>query len=182
MSALNRLLLVLLITGGVCAAQTGKSAYTGQEDRQIKTLSEADIQAYLEGQGMGLAKAAELNQYPGPRHVLDLADQLQLSETQTAETQKVFDRMHADATRLGKLIVDREKELDALFSSKTIDSKKLRRATAAIARLQGELRAAHLEAHLATKLILSPHQIAKYVELRGYMAGNHSDHEKEHKH
>jgi hypothetical protein len=53
------------------------SPYTGQERREIKALSNEEIDRYLSGDGMGLAKAAELNHYPGPRHVLELADQLQ---------------------------------------------------------------------------------------------------------
>jgi Spy/CpxP family protein refolding chaperone len=34
--------------------------------------------------------------------------------------------------------------------------------------LQGELRVTHLTAHLEMKKILSPQQVAKYDELRGY--------------
>jgi hypothetical protein len=32
---------------------------------------------------MGMAKAAELNGYPGPRHVLDLSPELHLTDAQT---------------------------------------------------------------------------------------------------
>ena len=35
--------------------------YAGQQKRIIKALSDADIQALQNGEGMGLAKAAELN-------------------------------------------------------------------------------------------------------------------------
>jgi len=52
--------------------------YAGQETRKIKALSEDQIQGYLAGSGMGLAMAAELNHYPGPKHVLELAEKLQL--------------------------------------------------------------------------------------------------------
>lgn len=46
----------------------------GQQHRQIKALSADEIQNYLAGKGAGMAKAAELNHYPGPTHVLELAD------------------------------------------------------------------------------------------------------------
>jgi len=51
---------------------------------------------------MGFAKAAELNHYPGPKHVLQLADQLQLSEEQRQKRQRVFDEMNSKAINLGK--------------------------------------------------------------------------------
>jgi len=52
------------------------SPYVGQEQREIKSLSPDEVKDYLAGKGMGLAKAAELNHYPGPAHVLELASQL----------------------------------------------------------------------------------------------------------
>jgi len=54
--------------------------YTGQEMRDIKLLSDKDIQSLQNGTGEafgGMAKLAELNGYPGPRHVLDMASELQ---------------------------------------------------------------------------------------------------------
>src|SRR5512140_1710908 len=51
------------------------SPYAGEEKREIKSLSADVIEQYNQGEGMGMAKAAELNHYPGPRHVLMAADQ-----------------------------------------------------------------------------------------------------------
>jgi hypothetical protein len=49
---------------------------------------------------------------------------------------------------------------------------------AEIAELQGKLRATHLQAHLDMRRLLSPSQIKKYDELRGYDSGNvHKDHQ-----
>ena len=152
-------------------AQTPQS-YTGQEKREIKALSSAEIDALLNGHGMGLAKAAELNHFPGPRHVLELASELQLTDKQKAETQKAFETMHSKATRIGKLVVAQERELDTLFAEEKMDSAKLKRLTAQLAALQGELRLAHLEAHLKMKKLLSKEQVAKYDELRGYLHGS----------
>jgi Spy/CpxP family protein refolding chaperone len=149
-------------------SQSQSSSYAGQEQRQIKALSPEAIRMYLEGHGMGLAKAAELNHYPGPKHVLELAKQLNLSAAQSAQTQKAYDRMHAEAVRLGKLIVAKEKQLDSLYAMQKINAAQLRVQVGDIAKLQGELRVTHLTAHLEMKKILSPQQVAKYDELRGY--------------
>jgi Spy/CpxP family protein refolding chaperone len=119
---------------------------------------------------MGLAKPAELNHYPGPKHVLDLAAPLELSAKQKAETQKIFERMRAEAMRLGRLIVERERALDALFAKNAINHASLRTASREIALLQGSLRAAHLRAHVEMKRLLTPAQVRKYDELRGYDA------------
>jgi hypothetical protein len=142
--------------------------YAGQEKRAIKTLSAEEIQALLSGQGMGLAKAAELNHYPGPQHVLDLAEQLQLSAAQRAETQQIYDRMHQEAVHLGTLIVDKEKELDHLFAMQPVHADTLRNLTKQIAQLHGDLRLVHLQAHVEMKQVLSGEQIDEYDALRGY--------------
>ena len=56
--------------------------YAGQQARRTKALSDEDIAALSNGEGRGMAKAAELNGYPGPKHVLTLAPQLRLTEDQ----------------------------------------------------------------------------------------------------
>lgn len=144
------------------------SPYAGKAGSEVKALTAEEIQAYREGTGMGLAKPAELNHYPGPRHVLDLAADLHLTDAQTAELKAVFDRMHEEAVALGNRIIEKERSLDQAFASGAIDEGKLRALTAGIASLQADLRTAHLKAHLATKRILTATQIARYDELRGY--------------
>lgn len=149
-------------------SQTGRTPYAGQESRPVKSLSEAEVEAYLSGRGAGLAKPAELNSYPGPMHVLELAGELQLSAAQRAETERVFARMRDEAARLGRLVVEGEAGLNRLFAEEKANEENVRRGAAEVARLQGELRAVHLRAHLETKRLLSPRQIKKYDELRGY--------------
>ena len=61
-------------------ADNQPAPYAGQQARSIKSLSAEDVAALLKGEGMGMAKAAELNGYPGPVHVLTLADELRLTE------------------------------------------------------------------------------------------------------
>lgn len=163
--------LCAVAAAAVDAQEMKRGGYAGEERREIKSLSAEEVEQLLNGQGMGLAKAAELNHYPGPRHVLELAAELQLTPEQRAGTQASFERMRNDAVRLGRLIVERERALDAMFAKGEIDAGRLRAATSEIARLQGELRAAHLAAHLETRRLLSPQQVTKYDELRGYAAG-----------
>ncbi|MGH7599223.1 MAG: hypothetical protein ACREOI_22935 [bacterium] len=160
------------------SAQSNPAPYSGQEQREIKTLSTSDIKMYLEGHGMGLAKVAELNHYPGPRHVLDLAAELKLSHEQFTKTQQAYDKMHAEAMRLGKWIVAKEKQLDSLYATQKMTETQLRAIVGEIAKLQGELRFTHLNAHLEMKKILSSQQVAKYDELRGYGKGTVQQHGK----
>jgi len=162
--------IILISASTFILALASHSPYIGHEKRTIKNFSEEEIQALLSGQGMGLAKAAELNHYPGPRHVLDLGAQLPLSEVQRAETQKIYDHMHQEAVRLGALIVDKEKELDQLFAAQAVQSDTLQSLTKQIAQLQGELRLVHLQAHVEMKRLLSPEQVEAYDALRGYTA------------
>jgi Heavy-metal resistance len=157
-----------LMLGAFALAQQSHSPYAGQETRAIKALSEEAVQALRSGEGMRLAKAAELNHYPGPRHVLDLATPLQLSETQRAETQQIYDRMHREAVRLGVLIIDKERELEDLFATGAVDSQILQSLAQQIAQVQGDLRVAHLQAHIEMKRALSRGQIDTYDALRGY--------------
>jgi Spy/CpxP family protein refolding chaperone len=121
---------------------------------------------------MGFARLAELNHYPGPRHVLDNADKLQLSSDQLAKTQALFQEVHTKAQALGKEIVAEEDELDSLFRDQHADVERISSLTSEIARLQGELRALHLSTHIRERAVLSPGQVAKYDSLRNYMPGS----------
>ena len=146
----------------------GMTPYAGMESRPIKALSAMETAAYLRGEGAGMAMAAELNGYPGPLHLLELADDLPLSDFQRGETARLFSQMGQEARLLGERIVAKEAELDSLFSEKRADDSSLREIVADIARLKGELRAVHLKYHLKTAPLLTAAQIARYEELRGY--------------
>ena len=170
--------------GPVCAADTARSAYVGQQSREINALSGEDIAALRNGDGMGLAKAAELNGYPGPRHVLALVRELRLTESQRAQVTAIRDRMSAAARPLGDELIDRERTLDRLFAQREITPERLTEVTGAIGDLEGRLRAVHLAAHLETRAVLGPEQIAQYDKLRGYGAAGepNRDHSTGHHH
>ena len=144
--------------------------YAGQQTRTIKSLSDQEVSDYVEGRGMGSSKAAELNHYPGPAHVLADWSRLELTDRQKAETQSVFDAMNAVAKRSGAAIVAKEAELDALYASGQAVPGAIKDLVNELSRLQAEFRYAHLSAHLAMRTILTPEQIGRYDELRGYAA------------
>lgn len=168
-----------LVAATVAAQESPYREFTG---REIKALSEETIRAYREGQGMGYAMPAELNSYPGPKHVLELAEPLHLAPEQRAAIQASFDRMHEQAVRLGREIVAREAELDALFASGDADEDRLRVTVMALAGLEGELRVTHLRAHLETRALLDEGQVRAYDALRGYGAGGPPAHDPAHHH
>ena len=174
-------LLLLLLVPLPAQAQQHGSPYPGRQEREIKALSADRVQAYLEGRGMELALAAELNHYPGPLHALELSGPLKLTAAQKAQTEKARVRILGEAKRLGRLIVAKEEELNGLFVAEKIDEGGLRTLLREIARLQGELRIAHLQRHLEMKRILTPEQVKRYDELRGYAqaAVRHEVHGKE---
>ena len=166
------------IPGPIAGADPGKSSYAGQESRSIKALSQEEIAALRNGEGMGMAKAAELNGYPGPLHVLALVPDLRLTETQISQVTAIRDRMSAAALPLRAELIERERLLDRLFAQSQITPERLMAETAAIGEIQGRLRAVHLAAHLETRRILSAEQVAQYNKLRGYdgTGGSDQDH------
>src|ERR1700686_3402759 len=109
---------------------------------------------------MGLAKAAELNRYPGSAYVLSLAAQLGLADNQRQQVSAIFERMSAAAKPLGAELITREQALDELFAKREITPDQVAAVTAAIGELQGRLRAVHLAAHRETRTLLNANQIA----------------------
>lgn len=160
------------------------SPYAGQESRKIKALSSGDVLALEKGEGMGLAKAAELNRYPGPRHVLDLAKALDLNDTQREQTERIFSVMHKEAVQLGEHMLAVERTLDGAFRTGTITEAELVALTTTLGQLNGQLRATHLRAHLQLRAILTNQQVDRYQRMRGYGAsvGSPSPDEGMHQH
>ena len=158
------------------------SPYSGQESREIKALSSEDIHGYLSGKGLGLAKAAELNGYPGPSHVLALASELRLTTDQKQRTESLFKKMEAKAMSLGRPLVEEERKLDKLFAEKKITPESLDQSLTRIGGLLAQVRRAHLEAHLDQVEILTPAQVSKYMALRGYSNAPGNEGHAGHKH
>jgi Spy/CpxP family protein refolding chaperone len=144
--------------------------YAGLQARSIKALSEQQIDDLKAGRGMGLALAAELNGYPGPMHVLELADSLGLSADQRTRVRELFAAMKAEAVPLGEQLIAQEADLDKQFADKTMTPARLEVSTNAIGATTGALRRAHLKYHLSTLAVLTAEQAQRYGELRGYQA------------
>jgi Spy/CpxP family protein refolding chaperone len=170
MKQLSKSCIAVFALLGLAIAYAADTPYAGQQTRAIKALSDQEVRDYVDGRGMGSSKAAELNHYPGPMHVLADSSRLELTDRQKSETQSVLDAMSAVAKRSGAAIVAKEAELDALYASGRAAPATLKELISDLARLQAEFRYAHLSAHLAMRTILTPEQITRYDEMRGYTA------------
>ena len=157
---------LVVLTGSAMSQQP----YAGLQNRPIKTLSDQQIADLNAGRGMGLALAAELNGYPGPIHAIELAGQLRLSPDQLSKLKSLFEAMKAETIPLGSKLISQERELNDGFANHTITSTSLQTATISIGTTQVALRAAHLKYHLSAADILTPEQVARYNELRGYQS------------
>jgi Spy/CpxP family protein refolding chaperone len=171
---MNRHLLlawIALALGTAPSLAQSSQPYADFEARSIKALSEQQIADLRAGRGMGLALAAELNGYPGPMHVLELADSLHLSDQQRAKMQELFTAMKDEAIPLGERLIAQEADLDKQFANKTITPTSLAASTDAIGITHAALRQTHLKYHLSTLEVLTPAQVQHYAELRGYKTG-----------
>ncbi len=166
--------LITVLASGVLLV--GASPYSSMQDRAIKALSPEKILALKSGGGAGYALSAELNGYPGPKHVLELADKLELSRSQRGKAKQLFKSMKNEVLPLGKNLLAQEAQLELLFRKRQIDENSLIRMTRAIGVLDSKLRATHLKYHLEMADILNPHQRAAYSRLRGYHSGHNHRH------
>ncbi|MEL6269494.1 MAG: hypothetical protein AAFR22_06760, partial [Chloroflexota bacterium] len=96
------------------------SAYVDLLDTEIRGISPEDINGFRTGAGMGFALPAELNGYPGPRHVLDLAEELELTEDQLEAVEALYDDMLPQAIDLGEQLLRAEADLEVAFREGTI--------------------------------------------------------------
>jgi len=168
-------LAVCLGTAGSGAAAENQP-YAGQETRAVKALAPETVDGLLAGAGLGYAKAAELNGWPGPLHALELRDELALTEEQVATLEALRADMIARTVPLGRDLLAAEQALDDLFAKGDPSPQAVAAATARIAAIEGRLRAAHLVTHLSAAPVLTPHQAMLYSRARGYGDG-HAGHD-----
>lgn len=180
---MKALAFIILMTAAPALAAGGASPYAGQEGRAIKALDQAFLEGLREGAGLGFAKSAELNGYPGPAHLLEHKAEIPLTPQQAVAIQDIFERMRADAIRLGAALIDAETELEMAFRGGRIDEGQMNALTSAAGKARTEVRARHLAAHLEATALLQPEQIERYNALRGYgMSRGHGGHGGGHKH
>jgi len=173
-----KLAMFIALLLAVTATFAQHQPYAGQQDREIKALSSDEVKQYLAGAGMGYAKSAELNRFPGPMHVLELAGKLNLTPEQRALTKTLMDDHKAEARAIGMERVESERAIEMLFRSGKLDDTALAKSVREAAVLEGEYRLAHLETHRRMRAMLSDEQVARYVRLRGYEGGG--EHRRQH--
>lgn len=159
----------------------GDHDHHSQKKHVIAALSDEIRVEFMEGAGMGLARAAELNGWPGPLHVLEMAKDLGINADQKARISAIRENMKIQAQALGAEIVHLEYKLDQAFRSELIDREPAFELVREIGAKMGELRVVHLHAHMRTRDVLSLEQIAEYNHLRGYTDADHT-HDDSHSH
>jgi len=127
--------------------------------------SKERAEGLLEGKGMGLATPGENNGYPGPRHVLDAADQLHLTSEQKAKTEALVAAMKSEAIPAAKRLLADEAALDNLFITHTANLANIKAASDTAAQSESVLRVIHLKYHLAMISVLNADQIAAYTAM-----------------
>ena len=168
---MNRRILFVILTAMTStanvAAQTA-SPYAGQHQRAIKALSEREISDLVEARGMALAKAAELNSYPGPLHVLELKRELDLTDAQRVATESLYSTMGERARPIGIKIIEAERDLDQAFANGAINPMELRSRVDVISNLQSELRIVHLET------LCVPKTLSALISSRNHLTSVHN--------
>ena len=180
MSMTWRAALAGFVVVAAAAQAAAQMPYAGMQTRAVKSFSDEQVADLRAGRGMGLALSAELNGYPGPSHVLELAEALKLTDEQHARVRELFERMKAEAIPIGRELLAKEGELDRAFAERTITAETLTAALASIGEVQSRLRATHLKYHLLTPALLSESQTRRYAELRGYAGGARDRHHHRH--
>jgi hypothetical protein len=164
-----------------CVPAMAQQPYAGMQNRAIKSLSEQQIADLNAGRGMGLALAAELNGYPGPSHAIELSVRLGLSPEQVSKLQELFAAMKAETIPIGATLISQERALNEDFANRTITPASLEATSQQIGATQAALRSAHLKYHLSTVAILTPAQVTRYNELRGYAGSAPPTHQHQHR-
>lgn len=161
---------VFALASASAAAQHshGTSPYAHGQSAEIPSLTAEEVRELREGDGMGLARAAELNRFPGPRHLLDLKKELDLAGDRVRRVETIYAKMKARAVAKGEEILRAERHLADLFASGRPSATEVTRMTGHLAVMRGELRAIHLLAHIEATRELTPGQVESYQRLRGY--------------
>lgn len=165
---------LLLLVQSAAAQHAGhdhakEQPYAGLETRAVASLPADEIAGLRAGRGLSLALPAELNGYPGPLHVLELAERLRLTPEQTRRTEALLASMRREAIALGEAVIAAESRLDLLFREKRATADNLATETAQAGATRAALRAAHLRHHLVMRDLLTEGQIALYQQARGYL-------------
>ena len=162
-----RLLLITLFLATLAAQQqhTPPASGTNAALAAHHAFLEQERAAIERGEGFGMALAADRSGYPGPKHILELKEQLKLTTEQQAAVEKLFAQMKEKAIARGKEVLLAEERLEKMFAEGRPEAE-LREESFRVASLRAELRWVHLAAHLAARKLLTLEQVMTYRHLR----------------
>ncbi len=161
-------LLALTATGALAQHDHTASPYAHTQSAEVATLTPDEVRELRNGEGMGLARAAELNSFPGPRHLLDFKADLNLTREQIVRIEAIHAKMKTRAIAKGEAILQAESHLANLFAAGRPTEAETNRMTEHLGIMRGQLRAIHLLAHIESTRELTAEQIERYDRLRGY--------------
>ena len=144
------------------------SPYAHTQSTEFSILTPDEVRELRNGEGMGLARAAELNSFPGPRHLLDLKAGLDLNHGQVARIEAIHTKMKTRAIAKGEDILQAEQHLAYLFASGRPSATEMTRLTEHLGIMRGQLQAIHLLAHIESTRELTADQIERYDRFQGY--------------
>ena len=136
---------------------------------RLSQISDAEARAYLAGHEYGLGRSATVHQFPSPAVVLTMIPQLVLFQDQSDPVRAIYDRTHTKVIALGKQLVDEETKIDHALEAEEPDLAAVEVMIRESARLQGELRLAHFQAHVQTKKLLRPDQLTRFGAMHGHV-------------
>lgn len=169
MSSRNTIRLTIFMTALIPLLATAQPHHGEGELHPVadlRHLEQGQLQGLLSGAGMGQAKAAELNGYPGPKHAIELSRELALTPAQVDQLRDLKTETIARAMALGRQVVEEEKLLQQVFAAGRIDTGKLDQVVTRISMLRGQVRFIHLSAHLRAAELMTAQQVEKYQALR----------------
>jgi Spy/CpxP family protein refolding chaperone len=137
----------------------------------LSGISEGEKEALLKGSGLGAGMIAMMNGYPGPKHVLEMGDELELTAEQREKIGTLFAARKASFVEMGRELVEKDEKLTAMFASGSVNTKDVEKLSTEIGELQGRLRAGHLNAHVLTWEALTPAQRDKLASMQGMHGG-----------
>ncbi len=144
------------------------SSYAHAQSTEVSSLTPDEVRELRNGEGMGLARAAELNHFPGPKHLLELMSELDLNHAQIERIEAIHKKMSTQAIAKGEDILKAEFHLANLFTSGQPTAAEVKRVTEHLGIMRGQLQAIHLLAHIESTRELTGEQIEGYDRLRGY--------------
>jgi len=130
-------------------------------------VSETEKEALLKGAGLGAGMIAMMNGYPGPKHILEMGEELELTAAQRETIGTIYGKVKAESVKYGTELVEKDEALAAMFTSGSVDTGDVEKLAREIGELQGRVRAEHLNAHVKTYDALTPAQREKLSSMQG---------------